>query len=102
MKSGCKADTENLYLTEKREEIKELFEQYLTRGGMPEYLFFDNDEILHQVYEDIVIKDIAVRHSVDNALLLKQWYQYLISNPEENFQIIRCQNCPIWLPEAPL
>lgn len=100
-KSGYKTDTENLYLTENRVKIKKLFEEYLTRGVMPEYLFFDNDEILHQVYEDIVIKDIVVRHNVDNALLLKQLYQYLISNPGRKFRIILYQNCPIWLHEAP-
>ena len=47
---------------------------------MPEYLIYDDIEILMRTYEDILIKDIVVRYNVDNVTQIREMYQYLISN----------------------
>ncbi len=76
---------EAMYKTETKIEIKKYFEEYLIRGGMPEYLIYNDPELLTRVYEDTVIKDIAVRYKVKNVVALKQLYFYLISNFANKF-----------------
>ncbi|MBI4646408.1 MAG: ATP-binding protein [Bacteroidia bacterium] len=71
---------QDLYLTEKRAEISGFFEKYFSEGGMPEYLTFKIGEILARMYEDILIKDIAVRNGITNIVQLRELSRYLISN----------------------
>ena len=73
------------YLTESRVKIKKLFNEYVKKGGMPEYLLYDDLEILMRIYEDILIKDIAVRYHIDHISTLKECYQYLVSNFSNTF-----------------
>lgn len=72
--------TEDFYLTEKRAELSAYFEKYFSDGGMPEYLTFKTAEILTRMYEDILIKDIAVRHGITNVVSLRELSRYLITN----------------------
>lgn len=58
----------------------EAFEEYLLRGGFPEYLKTRLPEVLMHVFNDIVIRDIALRHSLKNTLVLQQLAVFLISN----------------------
>lgn len=74
-----------MYLTESKVKIKKLFQEYLTKGGMPEYLLYDDIEILMRTYEDIIIKDIVVRHNVDHVDSLRELYQYLVNNFSNKF-----------------
>jgi hypothetical protein len=80
-----KLEKNTLYLTETKVKLKKLFEQYLTKGGMPEYLIYDDIEILMRTYEDILIKDIVVRYNVDNVSQIREMYQYLITNFSNKF-----------------
>ena len=73
------------YKTGPRAAIKKYFEEYLTKGGMPEYARYGDQELLTKVYEDTVLKDIAVRHKVENVSTLKELYQYLITNFANKF-----------------
>ena len=68
------------FTTNQRIIYNKAFEEYLVYGGMPEYIKYKNDEILQQVYEDIVIKDIAVRFNINNITPLRELYLYLITN----------------------
>ena len=52
---------------------------------MPEYLIYHDTELLTRVYEDTVLKDIAVRHKIENVFILRQLYSYLISNFANKF-----------------
>ena len=45
-----KIDKESLYKTELKVKIKKYFEDYLTQGGMPEYLIYHDSELLSRVY----------------------------------------------------
>jgi predicted AAA+ superfamily ATPase len=74
-----------IYLTETRVKIKKLFEEYLEKGGMPEYLQFNDTEILMRAYEDIILKDIIVRYNVDNVASIREMYQYMVSNFSNKF-----------------
>lgn len=52
---------------------------------MPEYLIYNDAELLTRVYEDTIIKDIAVRYKVNNVAVLRQLYSYLINNFANKF-----------------
>jgi hypothetical protein len=76
---------ENLYITSERATIKKHFQNYLLKGGMPEFLIYQDVEILSRTYEDIVIKDIAVRYKIVDYILLKELYQFVITNFGKRF-----------------
>lgn len=54
--------------------------EYLQVGGFPEYVKQRVDDILNYVLEDILIRDIAVRHGIRDVDSLQRLTQYLISN----------------------
>ncbi|MEA3329805.1 MAG: ATP-binding protein [Nanoarchaeota archaeon] len=80
-----KINKESIYKIETKVEIKNYFEEYLVNGGMPEYLIYNDPELLTRVYEDTVLKDIAIRHKVDNVVVLRQLYSHLMSNFANKF-----------------
>ena len=82
---GIKINKESIYKTETKVEIKKYFDEYLINGGMPEYLIYNDSELLTRVYEDTVIKDIAVRHKIENIAVLRQLYSYLVNNFANKF-----------------
>ncbi|MBN2396262.1 MAG: ATP-binding protein [Candidatus Atribacteria bacterium] len=71
---------ESLYLPKGKAIIKNEFEIYLMNGGMPEYLNFQVDEIIYRIYEDIILKDIAIRYGITMVKPMRELYHYLISN----------------------
>ena len=73
-------NTESIYITESRALIKKYFSIYLQQGGMPEYITYNDPEILYRTYEDIVLKDVVVRYNIDNVRMLRELYHYLIAN----------------------
>lgn len=78
-------DEASIQRTESRILIKKGFDDYLERGGMPEYLRFSDYEILQRIYEDIVIRDIVVRFNLDDLRMVKDTYSFLISNLTNRF-----------------
>jgi uncharacterized protein len=55
-------------------------EKYLTIGGFPEYVKTENEEILSQLLNDILNRDISVRYGIRDVASLKKLTVYLISN----------------------
>ncbi len=43
------------------------FEEYLYKGGFPEYLKKEDPQILHELLSDVVMKDIAIRFGIKNT-----------------------------------
>lgn len=76
---------EILYNTIAKTQIKSHFQNYLIHGGMPEYLVYNEPEILSHIYDDIVIKDIAVRYKVANLAEMREVFLNLISNTANKF-----------------
>ena len=54
--------------------------KYLELGGFPEYLKTGNDDILAQLQQDILYRDVAVRYGIRDVASLKRLLTYLISN----------------------
>jgi len=70
--------------------IADLFQIYLTRGGMPFLYQFPLDEksamqYLGDIYDSIILKDIASRNKIRDIELLKRIIQYFISNIGNTF-----------------
>lgn len=63
-----------------KESSPESFKQYLEKGGFPEYLKYENQQILQELMEDILIRDIAVRHNVRDTDTLRKMAVYLMTN----------------------
>ncbi|MDR3268819.1 MAG: ATP-binding protein [Tannerella sp.] len=58
----------------------ESVESYLHSGGIPEYLKTGISNILSTLIDDILWRDIAVRHSVRDIASLRQLAVYLLTN----------------------
>lgn len=54
--------------------------KYMETGGFPEYVKTKNDDILLQLFEDILVRDIAVRYGVRDLKSLQRLALYLVSN----------------------
>jgi hypothetical protein len=64
---------------------KESFEDYLKKGGFPEFLKNQKEEILRELFYDIVIRDIVVRHKIRNLKTIKELGIYLLTNVGKEF-----------------
>jgi len=54
--------------------------QYLRTGGFPEFVKQGLNEILNHVFDDILIRDIAVRYGLREIKTLQRLALYLVSN----------------------
>lgn len=70
---------EFLIFTSKKRGL-DSFEEYLLKGGFPEYLKFDRSDILQELFTDIIMRDIVVRHKLRSPKVIKEMALYLISN----------------------
>ena len=59
---------------------KESTLQYLKLGGFPEHLKTGRSELLHQLFDDLLLRDIAVRYGVRDVKSLQNLAIYLMSN----------------------
>ncbi len=55
-------------------------ERYLAEGGFPEFLKTGNPEILRQLQQDILARDISVRFNLRDDRALRTLYLWLVSN----------------------
>ncbi len=62
------------------ERNEESLNKYLIEGGMPEYLKSGLGMVLNRLLDDIITRDIAMRHSVRDVQTLRQLAVYLFSN----------------------
>ncbi len=56
------------------------FSRFIAQGGFPEYLKTGNIEILTNLINDILYRDIAVRYNIRDTKTLKHLLVFLISN----------------------
>lgn len=64
---------------------KESFLQYLKSGGFPEYLKNGRKELLNELFNDIISRDIVVRHGIRSARALREMALFLVSNIGKEF-----------------
>ena len=80
------------YLTEERARIKKEFSQYLETGGIPEYYIYRNKDIIRNLYDNILYKDIIVRYGIKDEAAIKSLAYYLITNPGTEISYNRLKN----------
>lgn len=68
-----------------KEMSSESFKEFLIKGGFPEYLEEKRAEILHELLNDVVARDIAIKYGIRNTLVLKGLAIYLLTNVGKEF-----------------
>lgn len=63
----------------------ESFAEYLQKGGFPEYLKYGRSSILQELFNDIIMRDIVVRHKLRSPKTIKEMALYLITNAGVEF-----------------
>lgn len=79
----------DFYMPEKIALYRKEFNSYFTKGGIPEYLKYDREEIIQQIYEDILIKDIIVRYGIGDERNFRELASLLVSNVGKPFSYTR-------------
>lgn len=89
---GKKITKRDLLETGKRADFKKNFNEYMEKGGMPEYLKYEKEEILKNIYEDILYRDIAVRYELKEIKALRELTLYLLSNVANQITFNKIKN----------
>lgn len=63
----------------------ESFTEYMQKGGFPEYLRYGKNSILQELFNDVLMRDIVVRHKLRNPKIIKEMALYLITNTGVEF-----------------
>ncbi|OPX34805.1 AAA family ATPase [candidate division KSB1 bacterium 4484_188] len=82
---------EMLSLTKKKHSADSL-QNYLELGGFPEYLKSGNIQILHQLFRDIIVRDIVTRYQIRDYRVLMEMAIYLMTNTGNEFSYNRLKN----------
>jgi predicted AAA+ superfamily ATPase len=71
---------------------KKSFDKYIEEGGFPEFLTTKNSAILQQLLQDILVRDVIVRHKIRNTKTIKELTKYLLSNIGKEFSYNNIKN----------
>lgn len=63
----------------------ESFSSYLQWGGMPEFLNSKNRDVIYNLYNDLIYRDIVVRHGLRNPKIVKDLGVFLATNAGKEF-----------------
>src|SRR3989338_3420328 len=75
---------EFLKLTKKKPGI-DSFKSYLKKGGFPQYIKDKRNEILYELLNDIITRDIVIRYNLRNSKLVKEIAVYMSTNIGKEF-----------------
>ncbi len=77
--------------TEQKSILKKYFNEYLEKGGFPEYLQTEKEDYLKSLYENIIYRDIITRYNLSNERIIKEIVYYIVSNigKEVSFNSLR-------------
>lgn len=67
------------------EPSAESFKKYMAFGGFPEYIRNEQIDILQQLLEDVITRDVIVRYEIRQEEILKALTLFLISNSGKEF-----------------
>src|SRR3989338_822211 len=70
------------YTTKEKAEIMKALQEYLEIGGFPEAYKFGRG-MISKIYEDILTKDILLRHNITKREEIKKLAKYIITNSSE-------------------
>ncbi|MBN2147759.1 MAG: ATP-binding protein [Anaerolineales bacterium] len=61
--------------------LQQYLDEYLRQGGIPDALKYPDMSLLRTLYDDVLYRDIATRHRIEEVRALKELAFYLMSNP---------------------
>jgi len=61
--------------------LQRYLSEYLRKGGIPDALKYPELPLLRRLYDDVLYRDIATRHRIEEVRALKELGFYLMSNP---------------------
>jgi len=67
-------------LIEKKIIFKKLLNSYLIEGGFPEVIITNNKDLLKNYFEDIIYKDIVLRHQIRDVKSLRNLANFCLTN----------------------
>ena len=82
---GVKWDRKDFYTTEGKAKLLNLQKGFLAAGGFPQYLSTGDPRYLRELYNDIIYRDIVVRHRLVSEKPIKEVSYYLASNFTHKF-----------------
>lgn len=82
---------ETMAFKKQKESIDE-FERYLKEGGFPEYLKYKDQEILRELFTDVIQRDIVARHKIRESKTLNEMALYLLTNVGKEFSFNALKN----------
>lgn len=72
-----------------KKEVEELFDDYITWGGLPQRFMmqdeFQTKTYLSDIYDSIVVKDIITRFGIKDLDLFNRIVEYIVITPSQNF-----------------
>lgn len=77
---GATVDEALLLQPSGRATLSRHLEMYRHGGGFPEPLVYDAPDLLEQLYDDILYRDVATRHDIKNTRALRELALYYMSN----------------------
>jgi len=77
---GLVADDALLLQASGRAALARHLEAYRQGGGFPEPLVYESPDLLAQLYDDILYRDVATRHDIKNTRALRELALYYMSN----------------------
>lgn len=69
------------WTTVERARMQSHLDAYLRQGGIPDALKYPELPLLRSLYDDVLYRDIATRHRLDDVTTLKELAFTLMSNP---------------------
>ena len=64
---------------------KETFEEYMSLGGFPEFLKDQRQELLQELFNDTITRDIVIRYGLKDQKVITNMATYLITNMGKEF-----------------
>ena len=78
--------------TEENAQMRARFEEYLRFGGMPLYWKYKDLDLLGDIYNDVIFRDVISRHGIKKVDDLRVLALYLISNVSALFSYNNLSN----------
>lgn len=72
--------------------LEAMFDEYMFDGGMPEYVLSRDPNDLNKIIDDIITKDIYLKHSFDNKTLLRDMFKLLCERVGKRTTVSRLAN----------
>lgn len=77
---GVEWNRDWFFLAQRKVELDRLFDEYLLKGGFPEYLKNGDIDYIRTIYENILYRDIIARYSIKRQRILKELVGILASS----------------------